>query len=463
MIVPNLQQGPNKLLQVFNRNNFQNLATRLVDRVQTVVKSVLKHLGSAFKYALLINIFNIRWQILVAGPSLPTFLLLHIGTLALLTLGISCVYAYKSSPAASRPSSLAAQRPSFPVIQTSLGISEQSLNRQPRNINISELIHLANQVNPPIQIQEVIHRFDEVFIGRRPFEILHTDAMGAQIRDITVQMARGRIQSGYIGFVTLYENDRNYNGQVGEAIEGLLKGVIFELRKPELSIEMKTEALISLSKAADHCPPRRYEEILKVYKTLSSQMETVDQIVLEVNRQIKEDLFQNYYSLSKEPVMTLNYIRKTVGAQIGLDISPLNLSDIFIHAHDARSPDNKLKPHTQPSEFLNVFKKIYKPERLIELMTNYLNNKDREIQNQIVQYISNEVEAEIERHLKAGRFTKDQADTLSANIETTFMDLVHNPDQLMTPMGVKYLLLHFGILTDSKPAHIGRFEAPVVN
>ncbi|MEI8301024.1 MAG: hypothetical protein WCG10_05380 [Chlamydiota bacterium] len=456
MRVQNLQQGPNRLSQVFNRNNFQNLATNLAHRVQTAVKSVLKHLGSAFKYALFINILNIRWQILVAGPSLPTFLLLHIGTLALLTLGISCVYAYKSSPAV--------QRPSLPVIQTSLGISEQSLNRQPKNVDIGELIYLANQVDPPIQIQEVLHRFDEVFIGRSPFEILHIDAMGAQIRDITVQMASQRIQSGYIGFITQYKNDRqNYNGKVAEAMEGLLKGIIFELRKPELSIEMKKEALISLSKAADHCAPRRYEEILKVYKTLSSQMETVDQIVLEVNRQIKEDLFVNYYSLSREPVMTLNYIRKTVGAQIGLDINLLNLSDIHIQLNDARSPDNKVHLHKQPAEFLNVFKKIYTPNRLIELMTNYLNNKDREIQNQISQFISNEVEEEIERHLKAGRFTKDQADTLSANIQTTFMDLVHNPDQLMTPMGVKYLLLHFGILTDSKPAHIGRFEAPVVN
>ena len=463
MRATNLQQGANRPSQVFDRNNFQNLATNLVHRVQTAIKSVFKHLGAAFKYALFINIVNIRWQILVAGPSLPTFLLLHIATLALLTLGISCVYAYKSSSDSQKPTSPVAQRPIRPVIQTSLGVNKQSLNRQPRNIDISELIHLANQVDPPIQIQEVMDRFDEVFIDAVSAEILHTDAMGAQIRDITVQMAKDRIRSGYIGFITQYANNSTYNGKLAETMEGLLKGVIFELRKPGLSIENKKEALISLSKASDHCPPRRYEEILKVYKTLSSQMETVDQILLEVNRQIKEDLFVNYYSLSKEPVMTLNYIRKTVGAQIGLDINPLNLADIFIRANDARSPDNKLKKHIQPAEFLNVFDKIYTPEQVIALMTDYLNKKDREIQNQIVMYIHNEVEEEIERHLKAGRFTKDQADTLSANIQTTFMDLVHNPDQLMTPMGVKYLLLHFGILTDSKPAHIGRFEALATN
>ena len=66
----------------------------LASRVAIVARQVFNQLGKAFPTAVIVNLFCIRWQIIVAG-TMPAFFVWHIATLALLTLGLSTFYACK--------------------------------------------------------------------------------------------------------------------------------------------------------------------------------------------------------------------------------------------------------------------------------------------------------------------------------------------------------------------------------
>ncbi len=349
-----------------------------------------------------------------------------------------------------------------------LSINQRKINERPEPLDPELIRHVAENSTPPVQIRQLLTEFDRVCneIGVTNNQVLYQD----QGRPITRRGAREALERNYIGFVEQNMNRARAGGQdyhplAAADIDVFLKGIIIELRKPEVSIEKKRVAIENLASAAEHCPPRRHTEAMKVYRVLSNQMETIDEILKQYIQATKEDLFVNYYSLARESVMTLNYIRRTVGQQLGLDINPVNLQDIYISMHDARSPENRNARHETAAQFTGVFNRLYTPQNVLFNMKNFLNERianDADFARAVSQFIDNELTA----HENAGRLTA--ADT--ANLPMPYQyDIGHrdadgniNAYQL-TDEGVRFLLVHFEHLNSTTPnAHLVRAQAATV-
>ena len=244
--------------------------------------------------------------------------------------------------------------------------------------------YTAQNIQPPVQNEEILAQFDGICVALGVAEdaIFYQD----QGRPITRALARQSLLDHYVNFVrySLIEASermdpsdsfREYDRLAATDIDVILKGIIIELRNTAVPLDKKRLAIENLCSSARHCPPRRHTESMHIYRTLSNQPEGMKQIVQEYIQMIKETLFVNYYSLSSEPVMTLNYIRKTVGQQLGLDMNPVNLQDIYMSMHDARSPDNRLHKHTTEREFVGVFHQIYTPQNILFHMKNFINGR----------------------------------------------------------------------------------------
>lgn len=316
-----------------------------------------------------------------------------------------------------------------PAVLANLSINKGALARTPALFDPSMILQVARDASPPIEAREILAQFDRIFAGAGRNTILCHDDRNAPI---TVAGARVAILTDYVTLHPLNE----YEASVAANIRLFLVGIVSELRKPDVPQEKKQTALIDLVLSARHCFPRRYEQALKTYRTLSNQVETLEQIVLQLLQQVKEDLFREYYSLSLEPVMTLNFIRKLVGRELGLDCDPIHLNDPHMSAHnDARSPQNPGFKHMTASQFRRVFFHIYNPESVLRIMRQRLNDKianNNDFCREITQYISDAVPA-------------DQKGALPAPYQ---FDYDHATPYQLTDDGIRFLLVHFGILNE---------------
>jgi hypothetical protein len=337
-----------------------------------------------------------------------------------------------------------------PSILNSLGIDRRSLAWIPAPFDPTIIAHIAANTQPVIEATQIIEHFDEHFSHLGEWAVLYNDE-GLRV---TVAQARRDIQNQYLdGIKAGRRAGAGYHKEVAENIELFLKGIIFELRKEDVSLEKKQTALKELASAARHCPPRRHEQALKIYRTLSNQMETLEAIVFQLNQAIKEDLFYDYYSLTREPVMTLNYIRSQVGTELGLDCHPVNLNDPYISLNDARSPQNRTFKHTTPAEFRRIFNEIYTPANVLSIMKQRLNERIAQ-NNDFAAMISAFIDQEITAHQRNGALTQAAVDKLPAPYQFDLFneDGTKNPNAYhLTNEGVRFLLVHFGILSSSVP------------
>lgn len=277
-------------------------------------------------------------------------------------------------------------------------INQSKLSTVPSPLNIYNLIYLAQNATPVIIESQIIEHFNEIFSDVHENETLYRDLQCGYGVNISKAEARGKITSQFLDFIRIYQNQNSEgrstrladrNERNAQHISALLKAIIFELRKPELANDKKKEVLKNLASAAEHCVPRRYAEVLKIYKEVSNQVETLDEILLQFVQTAKEDLIQNYYSLSTEPVQTLNKIRKEVGGVLGLDRNAVSLNDRYIETHnDASYPifeNGQVKrdwlgnlvrgKDTTNQQFLATFNRIYTPINLVNNVKRLLNER----------------------------------------------------------------------------------------
>ena len=350
-----------------------------------------------------------------------------------------------------------------PVVYQGLTVDRSKLAEAPVPFDPGVIQYTAQNIQPPVQNEEILTQFDEICRASGVAEdaILYQD----QGRPITRAGARQSLQDHYVNFVRynlieeverMVSSDsyREYDRLAATDINVILKGIIIELRNTAVPLDKKRLAIENLCSSARHCPPRRHTESMHIYRTLSNQPEGVQQIVQQYIQLIKETLFVNHYSVSNEPVMTLNYIRKTVGQQLGLDMNPVNLQDIYMSMHDARSPQNRDRPHTTEREFVGVFHQIYTPQNILFHMKNFINGRcvgDPEWSNgDLGAFIYMELQ-ELE---KKGILTAEEVDNSVNN--QVYLE-IKDGKTTITDAGVKFLLVHFGILSSEVPnGHIVR-------
>jgi hypothetical protein len=343
-----------------------------------------------------------------------------------------------------------------PEIYASVQITPLSIAKAPKPIELDKLKQTIDSVQPPIEVEELLTQYDKIFKGVPNDEIL---CKGDGKRNKS--LARSTLEMGYINFIKSSGNlgvYKEYMKLARPEISCFLRAIILELRKEEIPLDKKQDVLKDLIETADHCPPRRHTGSLRVYRTISNQLETVEETLLQYIQLIKEDLFRDFYSLSGEPVATLNWIRAQIGIQVGLDVSPVHLGDMYIDMHDASfREDNKIVRHREPKEFLGVFNKIYTPESLLKMMKWFLNSRIRQdptFTRTVSQFISDAIE-----NLKNGNIlTQAEVDQLPEPYQHDYA--VEDKGYHLTWEGVRFLLVRCGFLTPTEPhGHLAKVKA----
>lgn len=311
------------------------------------------------------------------------------------------------------------------------------------------IARIADNATPPIQIDELLTQFDRICN-------LIRDGVHQVIGDRARAGTRALLKQQYVDAVRV-NLDIEYNRLRADEMDKALKAIILELRAPANGtqedatiITKKKDAILCLCSAARACSGRRYEETFKVYRVLSTQVESVEEVVKRFVQEMKEDLFLNYYSLSTESVHMLNYIRASVGAQLGLNISPVNLGDpnIYIGRFVAVSPDNPRVSHSQPAQFLEVFSRMYTPSNILSIMKNFLNRRI-ESDPAFMRLLSKFIDDEIRAYAKDGQLDSDDLQALPMPYQTHQSHL--------TDAGIKFIMVHFGYLnSDTLNGHLVR-------
>ena len=147
-----------------------------------------------------------------------------------------------------------------------------------------------NQANGAILLNDLLICFDQVF-GTDPNRASISNCSPAE-RD----SRRGMIKTGYVDFINRRTGwygaiSPEYYDQIGV----ILKCVIAELKKPDVSQVDKILALEILAEASDKCPPRRLNEVIKIYRHLTGQAETMDNQVRIWMQDYKEDVILRYF------------------------------------------------------------------------------------------------------------------------------------------------------------------------
>jgi hypothetical protein len=155
----------------------------------------------------------------------------------------------------------------------------------------------------------------------------------------------------------------------------LLKGLIFEMKKPETTKGQKQDIFYDLLRALKHCLPRQHSQIFALYSRTSRIAKTVPDLVLEYIQELKKILILNTYSLSKEPVQTYNFISKRIGNAVGLSQN-LAKHDRYMSLCDARYREgNRIITDRTDGQFLTTFLKIWTPENILRGMQKLLNER----------------------------------------------------------------------------------------
>lgn len=234
----------------------------------------------------------------------------------------------------------------------------------------------------------------------------------------------------------------SHDKQVRDMMYAYIKAIILELRKNTIPNEKKLAILEDFVRYRDKsvwCLGGRFELVQNTYKDLYNQNDSVEEALLRHIQHIKEKLFSSYYSLDTQTMHTLNYIRKLMGTELGLDNRPENINDPNISVNDARSPDNSLLKHVSADQFRKTFYTIFTPKNLIDNLKPAMNQwmkSDAKNYNLIGDFIQNDLKKQVEN----GTISEEKSDSLC--------ELYLDPENeyLLTDEGTKFLLLHFKFL-----------------
>ncbi len=331
----------------------------------------------------------------------------------------------------------------------------------PELLNLAAIQEITRNANPPIEINDLLTQFDRICDLKGingDSDVLYLNLAGEATRK---DAARRFLEVYYLNLVNanLQSGDPFLENAASE-IATVLKGIIFELRAPtdgsEEDLEViakKAGAIENLCKVAEQFSYERSIKLLlrqhtktfNVYRSLSKRMGALGEIVKHYIQEAKETMLWAYYDSSETlpPYCMLNYIRKTVGTELGLNVHPTNLADPQIS--DGRfytlPPENRFAlPHEGSDQFHAVFNRVCIPPNILFIMKLLFNERiisDPGFAREVREWIENQIQA----HPDAGGLVA--ADT-QAPLPMPYQD-PHAPYQL-TKEGIKFLMVHFGYL-----------------
>ncbi len=330
-------------------------------------------------------------------------------------------------------------------------IENFTVNLAPEQLTKAPPLIVIEDISLPwasIDLDMLLTQFDNAFKEESDDANICTD----EWLERSKSRARQSLQQGYLRLSS--QSDIR-----SQATIALLKGIIFELQRvqnerlPADFANIQRTTFVELIRASQHCPPRRYTEVDKIWKRLSSQITTMEEQILEHVQTAKEELFMNYYSLSLEPVQTLNYIRRKVGEELGLNRHLINIQDPYIDlgGRNALSPQNRDDSHHTAEEFMGTFHQIYTPSNLVTSILISVNqglSQNASFACELSQFIAQA----ITQYENNGQ--------LSLNAMTQLPQPYQTESYQLTETGAIFLLTYFGHLVPNTPnGHLAELES----
>lgn len=339
-----------------------------------------------------------------------------------------------------KPVSLPPLPPDTDPLTYSLRINVETLSRTPKPLDLAKLAQNVRDANPPPRMEEMFDHIKKLAAKR-----------GERTNSSTTLSFTNSF-SNWNYYVLKHDPNRlNRNMQHRYAAMKLLfQNIILLFRVETIPDERKWNIVEKLSEAISHCEPRQYEELLESYRILTNQEETPEEVLLEGEQLLKEILFKNYYTRSREPVMTMNFIRKQTGTILGLDCNEVNLSDPYMGLNDALSNNNRHEKHKMPSEFIQVFSHIYLPRTVVPWMKEYLNSRI-DSRPQLGNDIAKEIDAAINDCQTKGILTETEVNALPEPYQKYSKTADNKYRSYVTDLGVKFLMVYYRRFVDLVP------------
>ncbi len=308
-----------------------------------------------------------------------------------------------------------------------LKVNKLRINDAPKPIDLPVIEQAISNAQPPIDYLELLAHFNACTHSLSEEDEFCVDEDGP----VSVKEARETLETSYVTYTN------NYGGykKEEENIKPLIKQILLAFRKPETSLVMVREVFEDLVRAGLHCTPGRHTPVEKACKKVRGQIDTLDEIILQLLQVVKEDLFLAFYTATRQSSHTLNRIRMVVGEELGLNCSPIHFQDANIGAAGARFKDgSRTKEHSTRKEFLDTFDKIYTPQNILRAMQLSLNSKiakDPDLQVMVTQFLD-------------GEMRQSEDDPVTDELLKDYVDFSRQCQLKME--GVKYLLVHHRFL-----------------
>jgi hypothetical protein len=352
----------------------------------------------------------------------------------------------------------------------SLRVNPERLKAAPTPIHLDSLAKLAGDMK--VHGEELMTYFEQLVEGKEESSPFCRDEVGA----ISVYAARTLLHRTYV-ILDVFSNTK-YEQMIAREVGLLVKGMLCELKtmkgalnnteltadqikEGEGKIRSIAESMLSdLARAALHCTPRKHSETLRVYRKMTNQLDTVLEILLQCIQQGKEDLFLSYYSLSAQPPHLLNFLRKELGVEFGLDRNPIHLDDPFLADHHTGSYPiynylgnfDKKGYHVGSSQFRATFHEIYQPAAILPLIQQALNKRISENPD-LATMISQFLDGEVVKAYESTNPSKEQLAEFESKLPEPFQVSIFPRREegekygyQLRMEGVEFLLTHFKIL-----------------
>ncbi len=213
-----------------------------------------------------------------------------------------------------------------------------------------------------------------------------------------------------------------YNHMYHQTVRTVVQNIILELRKPQVSVEKKKRALSALAEAQWSCPPRRLAECIRQYRLLATSSPAMEQLLLGYLQDIKEEIFLTSYQGSQFHV--INYVRSSIGEELGLDTNQVFLQDPYIG----------MGGHPLSCSLRAVFYCNYTTERVVQAVMTRIQLDDN---NQVC---TDHIHAELRRQAVLRGEDPNTSDWVLEEA-VSFFD-----EQRINAKGVIFLLKSIGIL-----------------
>ena len=221
-----------------------------------------------------------------------------------------------------------------------------------------------------------------------PLPIPDLDANGEEIPlNELVQHAKNLFPhdpsvAGWIdSFVNYASQGDEFSQRYFEGLRKYARGIIIEMRKPELPQVGKRHALSELADAMRNCTPRIYAEGRKQWLILTNCHPSLDQQILAWLQEFKENLITSRFQTCGE-FHPLNYARRVL-PDWGLDNDAENLSDPFATAFGGLP--------WGPLSYRYMFNKEYTAERLIAVIKTRLDLEPQQRLNALLEQIADQL------------------------------------------------------------------------